>query len=97
MNELPPPTCPKCNRTDHQHRSGRSKDRSTVRYRCTHCQKKYTHEPLKPGWHYRVRIDEVLHMLNVEKMKKSDIAKTIGVTRQTIHNWLKRHAEEKHG
>lgn len=81
--------CPHCARTDGQLKIGQNPSGSQ-RYLCKTCRRKYTPEPLPQGY------GEALHRqalaLYVDGMNLRRIGRTLGITHQTVANWVKAHA-----
>jgi transposase-like protein len=77
--------CPYCQATTKQRKIGRTKA-SSQRYQCLSCGRRYTPEPKVPGY------DEQLHQQAVklysDGMNFRRIARHLGVSHQTVINWV---------
>ena len=82
---MSPITCPYCSQTDRQVKAGRNASGSQ-RYKCQHCQHKYTPEPHPQGYDDTVRRQAL--QLYVDGMNFRRIARTLGVTHRTVINWV---------
>jgi len=79
-------TCPKCQRTDRQNRAGKTGSGSQ-RYRCMHCQIKYTPNP-KP-WAYDENTRRKAIEMYVDGMNLRRIGRHMGIHHRTISLWVK--------
>lgn len=81
MNE-----CPYCHSSERQVKAGRTKAGSQ-RYKCQHCQRRYTPQPKAIGYEEALRQQAV--RLDVDGMNFRRIARHLGVNHQTVINWVK--------
>lgn len=81
--------CPHCQRTEEQVKIGHNRSGSQ-RYLCKVCRRKYTPTPKEAGYPEAVR-RQVLE-LYVDGMNMRRIARMIGVSHQTVANWVTAHA-----
>lgn len=88
MNQTP---CPYCHQTDRQVRAGLNASGSQ-RYKCQHCQRKYTPEPSPQGYSDAVRQQAV--QMYVDGMNFRRIARTLGVAHRSVINWVNAHAAQ---
>lgn len=81
--------CPHWQRTESQVKVGHNASGSQ-RYTCKTCRRKYTPEPYEQRY-----ADETRHealRLYVDGMNQRRIGRTLGVSHQTVANWLKAYA-----
>jgi len=83
--------CPKCHRTERQHRSGKTPSGSQ-RYRCMYCQIKYTPNP-KP-WAYPEEVRRKALQMYVDGMNLRRIARHLGLHHRTVSLWVKAQAAQ---
>lgn len=82
-------TCPHCQRSEQQVKVGHNGSGSQ-RYLCKVCRRKYTPEPKEQGYPEALR-KQVLQQY-VDGMNMRRIGRTVGVSRQTVSNWVNAHA-----
>ena len=82
--------CPKCERSEHQHKIGRT-DGGSQRYRCYSCGCKYT--PVKKARGYSPEVRQKAIQLYVDGMNLRRIGRQLKVNPQSVANWAKAHAE----
>jgi transposase-like protein len=82
--------CPHCHRSDQQVKVGFNPSGSQ-RYLCKHCRRKHTPEPVQRGYDDAVRRQAL--QWYVDGMNFRRIARHLGVSRQTVANWVKAHAD----
>jgi transposase-like protein len=82
-------TCPHCQRTEQQIKIGHNASGSQ-RYLCKACQRKYTPQPKEQGYPEETRRQVLQHY--VDGMNIRRIARVVGVSRQTVSNWVNAHA-----
>jgi transposase-like protein len=82
--------CPHCGRRDQQVKIGHNASGSQ-RNVCKVCRRKYTPVPREVGYAEKTR-QEALR-LYVDGMNQRRIARTVGVSHQTVANWIKAHAD----
>ena len=82
--------CPNCQKTTRQNKAGKT-DAGSQRYRCMHCQRKYTPEPKQHGYldSLRKRAAEMY----VDGMNLRKIARHLKVHHRTVALWVVDHAE----
>jgi len=78
-------TCPYCQATDHQIKAGRT-GVGSQRFKCKHCQRRYTPHPKEPGYPDEMRQQAV--RLYVDGMNFRRIARQLAVHHQTVINWI---------
>jgi len=83
--------CPKCHRTERQHRAGKT-DSGSQRYRCMFCQIKYTPQP-KP-WAYPEEMRRKAVQMYVDGMNLRRIARHLGIHHRTVSLWVKAQAAQ---
>jgi transposase len=83
MNE-----CPYCHRTEKQVKAGRT-EAGSQRYKCNHCQHRYTPHPKPAGYSDELRQQAV--RLYVDGMNFRRIGRQLGVHHQTVINWINAH------
>ena len=83
--------CPKCHRTERQHRAGKTGGGSQ-RYRCMFCQFKYTPEP--KAWAYPEEVRQKAIQLYVDGMNLRRIARHLGLHHRTVSLWVKAQADK---
>ncbi len=83
--------CPKCHRTERQHRAGKT-DSGSQRYRCAFCRVKYTPNP-KP-WAYPEEMRRKALQMYVDGMNLRRIARHLGVHHRTVSLWVKAQADQ---
>jgi len=82
--------CPNCQKTTRQNKAGKT-DAGSQRYRCMHCQRKYTPEPKQQGYpdSLRKRAAEMY----VDGMNLRKIARHLEVHHRTVALWVVDHAQ----
>ena len=83
--------CPKCQADTRQVKDGHTKAGSQ-RYRCRACGNKYTPAPKAQGWEETVRQQAV--KLYIDGMNFRRIARQLGVSPQSVINWVNAHAAQ---
>jgi transposase-like protein len=78
-------TCPHCHRTEQQVKVGLNPSGSQ-RYRCKVCHRKYTPEPKEQGYPAALRQQVMQHYVDGMNMRR--IGRVVGVSRQTVSNWV---------
>lgn len=86
-----PITCPYCHQTDRQVKAGRNASGSQ-RYKCQHCQRKYTPDPSPHGYSDDLRRQAV--QMYVDGLNFRRIARSLGVAHRSVINWVNAHAEQ---
>ena len=81
--------CPRCKSTEKQNKAGFTQAGSQ-RYRCMLCGKKYTPVPKEQGYSDDVRLRAV--ELYVDGMNLRRIGRQLGVSPQSVLNWVNAHA-----
>ena len=81
--------CPQCQRSAGQSKVGHTAAGSQ-RYLCKLCRHKYTPEPQPIGYPQQMR-EQALRM-SVEGLNLRRIGRLLGVTHQTVANWVAAHA-----
>jgi transposase len=81
--------CPQCARADGQLKIGRNESGSQ-RYVCKTCRRKYTPEPNPIGYADDVR--QQANRLYVDGVNFRRIGRLLGVSHQTVANWVAAHA-----
>jgi transposase-like protein len=82
--------CPDCQRTQAQVKIGHNASGSQ-RYLCKVCRRKYTPVASLQVYSEAVRTEAV--RMAVDGMNQRRIARTLGVSHQSVANWIKRHAD----
>ena len=82
--------CPKCKRSDKQHKVGQTRAGSQ-RYRCYLCGCKYT--PVRKVHGYSAELRRKAIRLYVDGMNLRRIGRQLKVNPQSVANWVKAHAE----
>jgi transposase-like protein len=82
--------CPHCQRTEKQVKVGYNPSGSQ-RYLCQVCRRKYTPEPKEQGYGEAVRRQAI--QLYVDGMNLRRIGRTLGLSHQTVANWVNAHAD----
>jgi transposase-like protein len=82
--------CPNCEATTRQNKAGKT-EAGSQRYRCMHCQRKYTPEPKPQGYSDKVR-QRALE-LYVDGGNFRRIARHLKVSHRTVSLWVTAHAE----
>ena len=82
--------CPHCHETTRQNKAGKT-DAGSQRYRCMHCQRKYTPDPKPQGYpaHLRKRAAEMY----VDGGNLRRVARHLKVHHRTVALWVADHAE----
>jgi transposase-like protein len=81
--------CPHCQRTEHQVKIGHNPSGSQ-RYLCKVCRRTYTPQPKDIGYPDEVRRKAL--ELYVDGLNFRRIARVLDISRQTVANWVKAHA-----
>src|SRR5690349_12888760 len=82
--------CPHCERSEQQVKIGHNASGSQ-RYLCKACQRKYTPVSNKQIYSEQMRANAL--RLYVDGMNQRRIARTLGVSHQSVANWIKDYAE----
>ena len=82
-------SCPHCLESQRQIKVG-SNASDSQRYKCKNCERKYTPEPNEIG--YSQALHEQAVRLYVDGMNMRRIARHLGVSVQSVSNWVKAHA-----
>ena len=82
--------CPHCQRTEQQVKVGYNPSGSQ-RYLCRACQRKYTPQPKEAGYPEALRRQALA--LYVDGLNYRRIGRVLGVSHQTVANWVKAHAD----
>ena len=82
--------CPHCHKTTRQNKAGRT-DAGSQRYRCMHCQRKYTPEPKLQGYPESLR--QRAAEMYVDGMNLRKIARQLKVHHRTVALWIVDRAE----
>jgi transposase len=82
--------CPRCESTTKQHKIGKT-SAGSQRYRCYVCGCKYTPAKKTRGYSSEVRRKAV--QLYVDGINLRRIGRQLGVSPQSVANWVKAHAE----
>lgn len=82
--------CPYCQATTRQNRAGKT-DAGSQRYRCMHCQRKYTPGPKPQGYHVNLRKRAIEMYVDGGNFRR--IARHLKVNPQTVAFWVTQHAE----
>lgn len=80
--------CPYCQKQDRQVKAGHTAAGSQ-RYKCQHCQRRYTPAPKEAGYGEELRQQAV--RLYVDGMNFRRIARHLGVHHQSVINWINAH------
>lgn len=83
-------TCPHCGRTEGQLKIGTNASGSQ-RYLCKACQRKYTPEPTHHGYADALRQQAL--QLYVDGVNLRRIGRILGITHQTVANWVAAYAQ----
>src|SRR4051812_39526373 len=83
-------TCPHCERSEQQVKIGHNASGSQ-RYLCKVCRRKYTPISNPQAYSEVVRADAL--RLYVDGMNQRRIARTLGVSHQSVANWIKAYTE----
>jgi transposase-like protein len=82
--------CPHCQRTEQQVKVGHNPSGSQ-RYLCQVCHRKYPPEPKKQGYSEQIRRQAI--QLYVDGMNLRRIGRTLGLSHQTVANWVNAYAD----
>lgn len=82
--------CPNCEQEARQHKIGKTKAGSQ-RYRCYYCRTSYTPEKKKSGYSATVRQKAIRHYVDGSGFRRT--GRQLGVSHQSVANWVKQHAE----
>ena len=83
--------CPHCQQSENQVKAGRNRSGSQ-RVKCQHCQKRYTPEAARNGYH-----DEIRHraiQMTIDGLNQRRIARFLGVSQGSVSNWVKAYAAQ---
>ena len=83
--------CPTCGATEGQVKSGFNESESQRR-KCQLCGKRYTPEPVERGYHNEIRFQA--GQMYVDGMNLRRIARHLGVSPQSVANWVNAHAAQ---
>ena len=83
------PKCQRCKQTTRQNKAGKT-EAGSQRYRCMHCQIKYTPEPKQQGYPDEVRMKAI--QMYVDGMNLRRIGRHLGLHHRTVSLWVKAHA-----
>ena len=81
--------CPHCQRTEEQVKVGFTQAGSQ-RYKCKHCQRKYTPQPKAGGYEADLRRQAVKLYLDGNNLRRT--ARILGISQQSVANWVNAHA-----
>lgn len=82
-------TCPKCQATTKQRKIGRT-EAGSQRYQCQECGRRYSPEPKQPGYGEPLRQQAV--QLYSDGLNFRRIARHLGVSPQSVVNWVNAHS-----
>lgn len=82
--------CPNCEATTRQNKAGKT-EAGSQRYRCMHCQRKYTPEPKRQGYPEAVRQRALEMYIDGGNFRR--IARHLKVSHRTVSLWVTAHAE----
>ncbi|NJL56337.1 IS1 family transposase [bacterium] len=80
--------CPYCQASQQQVKAGRT-EAGSQRYKCQHCQRRYTPTPKAGGYDAALRQQAV--RMYVDGMNFRRIARQLGVHHQSVINWINAH------
>jgi transposase-like protein len=83
--------CPSCQETDRQIKDGFT-NAGSQRYRCKHCECRYTPEPKEQGYSEEVRLQAI--RLYLEGISQRGIERVLGVSYQSVGNWVRAYAAQ---
>ena len=83
--------CPSCKANTRQHKIGFTIAQSQ-RYKCQHCDKRYTPEPKPRGYSKGLRKQAL--KVYIEGINFRRIGRLLGVHHQSVINWVNAYAEE---
>ncbi len=83
--------CPNCGATTRQNKAGKT-EAGSQRYRCMHCQRKYTPEPKQQG--YPVQVRKRALQMYVDGGNFRRIARHLKISHRTVSLWVTDHAEK---
>ncbi len=81
--------CPRCNKTHHQARDGRT-PAGSQRYRCVLCGCRYTPHPRDQGYDEEIRFQAL--QLYLEGYSMREVARRLQVNHQSVANWMRAYA-----
>jgi len=81
--------CPYCQETQKQVKAG--KNGGIQRYKCEHCQRRYTPETRRRG--YPDALQQRAVALHAQGLKIRQISRDLGVNHQTVANWIRQQAQ----
>ncbi len=81
--------CPYCQATEAQVKAG--KNGSVQRYKCSHCERRYTPDAPRRG--YSDALQRRAVELYAQGLKIRRISRDLGVNHQSVANWIHRHTE----
>lgn len=82
--------CPHCQETTRQNKAGKT-DAGSQRYRCMHCNRKYTPDPKLQG--YPAKLKKQAAAMYVDGANLRKIARHLKVHHRTVALWVTNHAE----
>ena len=82
--------CPHCDKATRQNKAGKT-DAGSQRYRCMHCERKYTPEPKLQGYPESLR--KRAAEMYVDGMNLRRIARQLKIHHRTVSLWVTDHAE----
>ena len=82
--------CPNCKEKKQQHKIGKTKAASQ-RYRCYRCRTSYTPEKKQAGYSVSMRQKAIRHYVDGSGFRRT--GRQLGVSHQSVANWVKEHAE----
>src|SRR5215210_5218291 len=82
--------CPNCQATTRQNKAGKT-DAGSQRYRCMHCQRKYTPKPKHHGYPESLRKRAAEMYVDGGNLRR--IARHLKVHHRTVALWVSDHAE----
>lgn len=81
--------CPNCQETTRQNKAGKT-DAGSQRYRCMHCNRKYTPEPKPQGYPAKLRKQAAEMYVDGGNLRK--VARHLKVHHRTVSLWVAEHA-----
>ena len=82
--------CPHCQETTRQNKAGKT-DAGSQRYRCMHCNRKYTPAPKPQGYPAKLKKQAAEMYVDGDNLRK--IARHLKVHHRTVALWVTNHAE----
>ena len=83
--------CPRCGDSLKQYRNGKTRAGSQ-RYRCQSCQHSYTPQKKRQGYGAAIRREAIRHYVDGANLRR--IGRQLGLSHQTVANWVKAYAEK---